>query len=99
MTERSRLDATVHGRVQGVGFRWFVQRTARGLGLVGWIQNQPDGSVRVVAEGPSASLDVLVEQLGQGPAGAVVDRVNAQRGAATGEFGSFEIRAHGHRGD
>ena len=59
MTERGRLDATLHGRVQGVGFRWFVQRTARGLGLVGWTQNQPDGSVRVVAEGPSASLDLL----------------------------------------
>jgi acylphosphatase len=97
--ERGRLDATVHGRVQGVGFRWFVQRTARGLGLVGWTQNQQDGSLRVVAEGPVAALDELVQELGRGPHGAVVDRVNTQRGQPTGEFGGFEIRAHAHRGD
>ena len=51
-----RLVATVRGMVQGVGFRWFVQREAARLGLDGWVANQVDGSVEVVAEGPDAAL-------------------------------------------
>ena len=54
-----RLEATVRGRVQGVGFRYFVVRRALELGLVGWVANGADGSVRCVAEGPSAALDAL----------------------------------------
>lgn len=99
MSDLSRLDATVHGRVQGVGFRWFVQRTARRLALDGWTANQSDGSVRVIAEGPPSALEALIGELGRGPDGAHVDRVDAQHGPPTGEFGGFEIRARGHRGD
>ena len=54
---RQRLDATVRGVVQGVGFRWFVVRNASELGLTGWTANEADGSVRVLAEGPSVALD------------------------------------------
>ena len=97
MTER--LVAGVNGRVQGVGFRWFVARSARRLGLTGWVANQPDGSLRVVAEGAAAELDRLAEQLRVGPSGAQVDRVDIERSQATGEFEGFEIRAGSHGGD
>jgi acylphosphatase len=74
------LEAVVHGRVQGVGFRWFVQRAARRLGLAGWVANQPDGSVRVRAAGPAAELERLTEALRSGPPGARVERLAVERG-------------------
>jgi acylphosphatase len=70
-----RLEATVRGSVQGVGFRWFVQRAAQRLALAGWTANAEDGSVRVVAEGPADKLDELMAALHQGPSGAKVTRV------------------------
>ena len=94
-----RLDANVRGLVQGVGFRWFVRRQASTLGLTGWTANQSDGSLRVVVEGPSDSLEQLESVLRAGPSGAVVERVDARRLPATGEFRTFEIRAGGHSGD
>ena len=97
MTER--LEATVRGSVQGVGFRWFVQRNAQRLALTGWTANETDGSVRVVAEGASAALDELVAALHRGPSGARVTGVEATRGPATAEFGSFSIKSGAHRGD
>lgn len=65
----------VYGRVQGVGFRAFVQRQARPLGLVGYARNLPDGSVEVLAEGSETSLNILHRHLHQGPRMARVDRV------------------------
>ncbi len=97
MTER--LEARIRGAVQGVGFRWFVQRNARRLGLTGWTANEADGSVRVVAEGPPADLDQLAAALTDGPSGARVAGVQSTRLPATGEFSSFDIRAGAHRGD
>ena len=97
--DRQRLEATVRGTVQGVGFRWFIVRAATQLGLTGWTANQPDRSVRVVAEGPSSALDSLESRLRDGPAGAYVERVDAVRMAATGEFSSFAIRSGAHHGD
>ena len=94
-----RLDATVRGRVQGVGFRYFVIRRAMSLGLTGWVSNEADGSVRCIAEGPRASLDALLQALEDGPAGAMVDRVMTVWGPATGGFASFDVRSGGHRGD
>ena len=94
-----RLEATVHGVVQGVGYRWYVMRRARHLELVGWAANQPDGTVRVVAEGPGAALDELARELENGPPGAAVRSVDVERLAATGAFTRFEIRAAGHSGD
>ena len=69
-----RLVAVVRGYVQGVGFRWFVQREAARLGLEGWVANQADGSVEVVAEGPEDVLGQLVLVLWEGPAGSSVER-------------------------
>jgi acylphosphatase len=95
----ARLEATVHGRVQGVGFRYYVLRTAARLGLTGWVSNEMDGSVRCVVEGPLEDLDRLAELLRRGPTGAVVDGVQIVRMPATGAFERFEVRSGGHRGD
>lgn len=94
-----RLDATVRGTVQGVGFRWFVVREASGLGLTGWARNEADGSVRVVAEGEAKALTALESCLREGPPGAEVRAVETARGPATREFSRFRIRSGGHGGD
>ena len=65
----------VHGRVQGVGFRWFVWRHATRLGLRGLARNLRDGSVEVIADGPAAALAELEQVLARGPAAAQVERV------------------------
>jgi acylphosphatase len=85
----------VAGMVQGVGFRWYVARHARGLGLSGFARNLPDGSVEVVATGGDlAALDRLEELLRAGPAHARVDQVDAQDQADDPEIPtrSFDIR-------
>ena len=87
-----RLTARITGRVQGVGFRWWVRRHADRLGLVGWVMNADDErSVEIVAEGATAALAELERLLHAGPAGAVVEAVDARRGPASGEFGEFGI--------
>ncbi|WP_333716864.1 acylphosphatase [Gordonia sp. (in: high G+C Gram-positive bacteria)] len=63
---QQRLTAWVHGHVQGVGFRWWTRSRALELGLVGYAANQADGRVLVVAEGPRADLDQLVDWLRNG---------------------------------
>jgi acylphosphatase len=65
----------VSGSVQGVGFRWFVARHARTLGLAGYARNLPDGRVEVVVTGPDDALPALEQLLRTGPANAQVDRV------------------------
>ena len=96
---RRRLDATVTGRVQGVGFRWFVVREATELGLDGWVANTPNGAVRCVAEGPEARLEALLERLREGPPAAIVDNVSEAFMPATGTLGAFSVRSGGHPGD
>jgi len=94
-----RLEAVVHGRVQGVGFRYFVLREATNLGLRGWVANEADGSVRCVAEGPKAALEALLAVLREGPLGAVVGSVSEEWLPAAGRFEGFGVRSSGHRGD
>ncbi|HEU5350165.1 MAG TPA: acylphosphatase [Terracidiphilus sp.] len=65
----------IQGRVQGVGFRWFVHREARELELRGWVRNTEDGDVEVVATGSAGDLDELRTSLRKGPRGSRVDRV------------------------
>jgi acylphosphatase len=65
----------ISGRVQGVGFRWFVARHAHTGGLVGWVRNLPDGRVEVVARGKGDALATLDAQLHAGPPSAIVERV------------------------
>ena len=71
----ARLHVRVSGRVQGVGFRWFVREEARRLGLSGWVTNLPSGEVEVTAGGESSSLDRLRRALHVGPHGALVNAV------------------------
>jgi acylphosphatase len=87
-----RLRAVVRGDVQGVGFRYGVRRLAHELGLTGFAENAPDGSVRIEAEGSSERLDQLEAFLRSGPRWATVTSVEAERVAATGEFKRFEAR-------
>jgi acylphosphatase len=97
--EIARLEATVRGAVQGVGYRWFVVREAGMLELSGWVANHPDGSVRVVAEGPRRDLGTLLARLEDGPAGAWVERVLPAWMPAVGLGPGFSIRSFAHRGD
>ena len=94
-----RLDATVIGRVQGVGYRYFALQEARRLGLDGWVANTRDGAVRCVAEGPRAPLEILLGRLRAGPAAAAVDHVSEVWMPATGTLGGFRIRSGTHPGD
>jgi acylphosphatase len=65
----------VFGMVQGVGFRWFIARHARSLGLTGYARNLPNGSVEVMVDGPEEALPALERLLQAGPANAQVERV------------------------
>lgn len=94
-----RLEATVRGRVQGVGFRYYVLKRATELDLTGWVANEVDGSVRCIAEGPVDRIDALEDVLRRGPIGSIVDGVAAVRMPATGAFSSFGVRSGSHRGD
>lgn len=87
-----RLNAIVYGRVQGVGFRFFVLQQAVAMGLTGWVRNMSDGMVEVLAEGDSASLQDFLAALHQGPDAAYVRDVKFHYSPATGEFRDFDIR-------
>jgi acylphosphatase len=92
MQEKQRIEAIVRGYVQGVGFRAFVQRQARALGLVGWVRNRADGSVHVVAEGNRTDLIALVSRLRDGPSEAEVQDVELNWQPNSGAFANFEVR-------
>jgi acylphosphatase len=86
------MTARITGRVQGVGFRWWVRRQADSLELTGWVMNADDErSVELVAEGESRALDDLESRLRDGPSGAQVETVDARRALASGEFDRFGI--------
>jgi acylphosphatase len=86
-----RLHAVVHGDVQGVGFRYFVQRTAQQLGLRGWVRNNDDGTVELVAEGDREHLEELRRAVEEGPRHSHVERVDTRWSGATGTLGSFDL--------
>ena len=90
--DNAALRAVVHGRVQGVGYRFFVIDSATALGLTGYARNQGNGTVEVVAEGSQAGLDALLAELRRGPALARVDRVDASWAAYTGDYEGFRVR-------
>ena len=87
-----RLTAIVYGHVQGVYFRDYTEQEATRLGVTGWVANQSDGTVKVVAEGADAALNQLVEWLHTGSPLARVDWVDVAWSAATNEFTRFRIR-------
>lgn len=73
----TRLSAYVHGNVQGVGFRWWTRSRALELGLTGFASNRPDGRVHVVAQGPRADCERLLDHLKSGQTPGTVDAVMA----------------------
>jgi acylphosphatase len=87
-----RMTARISGRVQGVGYRWWARRQADQLGLRGWVMNaDSERGVELVAEGDGEALDELERRLWRGPEAAHVEKVEAQRGPASGEFDRFGI--------
>lgn len=81
----------VRGRVQGVGFRWFVEREAHMLGIAGWVRNNHDGSVEVLAQGTRDQLSGLHGRLREGPRAARVDAVEASDAAPAAGISTFRI--------
>jgi acylphosphatase len=81
----------VTGRVQGVGFRWFVQREAEALGLRGWVRNTPDGAVEVLADGSEEQVALLASRLKQGPRAARVDKVEESPAETPANLKDFRI--------
>ena len=89
ITEARRF--VVRGRVQGVGFRWFVEREAHILGVAGWVRNNHDGSVEVLAQGTRDQLSGLRSRLREGPRAARVDEVAESQAQAKDGLNSFRI--------
>jgi acylphosphatase len=81
----------VRGRVQGVGFRWFVEREAHILGIAGWVRNNSDGSVEVLGIGTRDQLSGLRSRLYQGPRAARVDNVEESEARAVAGLKTFRI--------
>jgi len=82
----------IHGRVQGVGFRWFTHDAAAREGVHGWVRNLADGSVEVFAEGEIESLRRLEAAVRRGPASARVETFETEEHAPSGRTTGFEIR-------
>jgi len=81
----------VRGRVQGVGFRWFVEREAHILGVAGWVRNNADGAVEVFAQGTIDQLSALRGRLQQGPRAARVDQVEEAEASLSQGMKTFRI--------
>ena len=92
MAEVDRVQLRVIGRVQGVGFRYFVQTRATSLGLRGWVRNESDGSVLLLAEGDPDSLARLLKAVGVGPRGARVDHTVTEPVTDSSPLRPFEVR-------
>lgn len=80
----------ITGRVQGVGFRFYMQRKVRELGLTGWVRNCRDGSVEAVIQGTSEAVETMIAWARRGPPSAVVAEVRVTD--ASGDFTTFEAR-------
>ena len=81
----------IEGRVQGVGYRMWTQRTAVALGLGGWVRNRRDGSVEAVFQGPDARVADMIKRCEAGPYGSAVTRVEVLA-EGVGAFDGFEVR-------
>ncbi len=87
----SRAHVKLYGKVQNVGFRFFINRKASGAGLVGWVRNA-NGFVEVVLEGDKETIKDCVEECQRGPMFSKVEKVGVDWGQPTGEFIRFEVR-------
>ena len=82
----------IHGKVQGVGYRFFATRVARRLGLKGWITNERDGTVAAVVEGEKSAIDEWLEDLKEGPRHAEVTKIDQETKDFTGKLGDFDVK-------
>jgi len=82
----------VRGRVQGVGFRWFAEREAHILQIAGWVRNNPDGSVEVLAMGTREQLSGMRSRLREGPRAARVDDIEESEADPVAGLNSFQVR-------
>ena len=87
----SRIRITVHGLVQGVGFRYHTCQTALALGLTGYVRNLADGTVEIVADGADEELQQLITWAEQGPPTARVDRIERQELMTVNSFDTFTV--------
>ena len=93
MSELAYLEVKVYGHVKGVYYRAFTSRLAKSLGLRGYVRNLPQmGAVEINAEGPKEKLEELVRQLEVGPPESLVDHMDVEWSAFTGQFSKFEVR-------
>jgi acylphosphatase len=92
LNDQARLHLWVTGRVQGVGFRAFVQQSASWFGLTGWVRNVGYDQVETVVEGPRAALEQFMQAVFTGPSPSRVDESRLEWGTPTGKFKWFEIR-------
>lgn len=88
---QSRAHIKIHGKVQNVGFRFFIHRKAAGAGACGWARNA-DGYVEVVLEGDKEKLEECITSCRKGPLFANVEKMDVSWEEPTGEFTNFEIR-------
>lgn len=86
------VEITVHGHVQGVGFRWAMREAAAGRGVTGWVRNRRDGGVQARVSGTPESVDAMLAWAHHGPPLARVERVDAVDVDDAETAGGFEIR-------
>lgn len=90
MKERRHL--RIHGKVQGVGFRFFATRVARRLALKGWIENLRDGTVEADVEGEAEAIDQWIDELREGPRYAEVTKIDQDRREFSGQLRDFDVK-------
>ena len=82
----------IHGKVHGVGYRFFATRVARRMGLKGYIQNMRDGSVQATVEGEDKAIDEWIEELKEGPRYAEVTKIDQETKDFTGKLPDFDVK-------
>jgi acylphosphatase len=82
----------IHGKVQGVGYRFYATRVARRLGLKGWIQNLRDGSVAALIEGEPEAIDEWIDDVREGPRYAEVTQIDQEVREFSGRLGDFDVK-------
>lgn len=92
MSAEKNLHATISGRVQGVGFRYFVQVKANTIAITGWVRNRWDGTVEVMAQGERKNLESFLSAIRKGPSGANVTNIEVEWLEQDGEFTDFRVR-------
>ncbi|MDX1438697.1 MAG: acylphosphatase [Rubricoccaceae bacterium] len=92
--DHERVVVEISGHVQAVGYRYYARKAAVRLNLVGWVRNDPEGTVTVWAEGPKEKLEAFVEILEEGPTSAEVDEVDVRWEPASGRFEKFSVEQY-----